>query len=389
MRIDSRFSTEHQQERILTDLTAHITTGYDLAFFFVSGFSQEFTKEITQKLRRTLSIKYLLACTASGVISSEFELEQQKACSVILIQASGVNIHPFYMNQHQMQDLKAPSNWYEFLNIYPTEKPVFFVLPDPFQLDINDFLNGMNQAFPHCPILGGLASAGAQSNQNTLILNDQAYDEGLIGVYLTGNIEVDTIVSQGCRPIGENYIVTKSQANIIYELAGKSLYDVLIETLEKATSRDRQLAQEAIFVGIAMDEYKHEFKRGDFLIRMLMGIDETSGAGAIADYIKVGQTVQFHVRDSVSSTEDLNELLSQQSVKPMRPTPAQGALVFSCNGRGSNLFNEKDHDIGIIKKHLGPMPMAGFFCAGELGPVGGRNFIHGFTSSIALFYPKG
>ena len=195
------------------------------------------------------------------------------------------------------------------------------------------------------------------------------------------------MVSQGCRPIGETFIVTKAQRNIVYELAGRPFYKVLEEVLNKGTDYDRHLAHEAIFVGIAMNEYKDKFKRGDFLIRGVMGVEPQSGAGAVGDYMRVGQTVQFHLRDAKTANEDLHELLKQYKTKK-QTTAAHGAFVFSCNGRGINLFKEHDHDIRIIQHHLGPVPAAGFFCAGEIGPVGGINFLHGFTNSMALFYPQ-
>ena len=152
------------------------------------------------------------------------------------------------------------------------------------------------------------------------------------------------------------------------------------------TDYDRHLAQEAIFIGIAMNEYKDKFQRGDFLIRGVMGVEPESGAGAVGDHMHVGQTIQFHLRDARTANEDLHALLKQYMTKK-QTTAAHGAFVFSCNGRGMNLFNEKDHDIKIIQHHLGPIPVAGFFCAGEIGPVGQTNFLHGFTNSMALFYP--
>ena len=391
MNILNRISTENTAQKIAEELTKDTadTNGYDLGFLFISSaLNQDAIQELTQKIRQITKVKYLLACSCWGIIGPYREIEQQAAASIILIQLPGVKVNPFYFDQDRLTQLNKSEDWYDFLDVYPNEKPVFFVLPDPFLVDINQFLDGINKAYLQCPVLGGLASGGAQSKENTLILNEKTYDEGLIGVYLTGNIQVDSIVSQGCRPLGKSYIVTKADRNIIYELAGRPLYEVLLETIEKSSAEDQKLAQEAILVGIAMNEYKHELKRGDFLIRMLIGIDEKSGAAAISDYIHVGQTIQFHVRDSVSSTEDLNELLLQHTAKTGANAHAQAALIFSCNGRGKNLFKEKDHDITIIKKHVGAIPMAGFFCAGEIGPVGGRNFIHGFTSSIALFYSK-
>ncbi len=290
------------------------------------------------------------------------------------------------MRQVDLEVLNDPEDWYNFFEIYPNENPVFIALADPFMFDMNTFLQKINKIYPNCPTIGGMASGTFQPGENTLILNNQQLEDGLVGVILTGNVSVETVVSQGCRPIGETFIVTKAQENVIYELAGKNFFDVVQDVLHQATARDKLLAQEALFVGIAMDEYRHEFKRGDFLIRGLMGIDRDTGAGAIAESIRAGQTVQLHVRDANAAREDLQELLSSKQIK-FKEKP-KGALVFSCNGRGENLFREKNHDIKLIQQYLGPVPAAGFFCAGEIGPVCKTNFLHGFTNSIALFYSK-
>ena len=385
MKITSRISTQTNLLGIIQDLTHGIEETYDLGFLFISFFDKSSTIQLTSKLKTILKTKYLLGCSCCGIIGTNSEIEREPACSLILVKLEDIKIQPFYLDQGRLDALATPEAWYDFLNVYPNDKPNFFILPDPFLIDMNQLLGSLNKAFPNCPAIGGLASGASQSKENILILNDQYYDEGIVGVCLIGHIRIETIVSQGCRPIGETYIVTKAEGNIIYELAGRPLYQVLENVLRNTSQRDRLLAQEAIFVGIAMNEYKDQYKRGDFLIRMLMGLDVESGAGAIADFIKTGQTIQFHVRDAISSAEDLNELLKSQRNKAPQMMP-QGAIVFSCNGRGENLFRSKNHDIKIIHNYVGQIPVAGFFCAGEIGPVGGKNFIHGFTSSIALFY---
>ena len=386
MEIISRISTATHRDEIIKDLLPDGGEAFDFAFFFISFFNKETILEISTLLQKKLKVKNFLGCSCAGVIGTYNEVEQQPACSLILAKLGNVTVNPFSLNQEDLGSMARPEDWYDFFDVYPNEKPKFLTLCDPFLMDTNQFLDGVNNAYPQCPVVGGIASAASAPRGNVLILNGKFYDEGAVGVHMTGNVRIDTIVSQGCRPIGENYIVTKAQGNIIYELAGSPFLKVLEDVLNKSPQRDRTLAKEAIFVGIAMNEYKHEMKRGDFLIRMLVGIDEKSGAGAIADYIHSGQTIQFHVRDAVSATEDLNELLRLQHHKNPQMNPA-GALIFSCNGRGQNLFKEKNHDIGIIQGQIGGVPGAGFFCAGEIGPVGGKNFIHGFTSSIALFYP--
>ncbi len=185
------------------------------------------------------------------------------------------------------------------------------------------------------------------------------------------------MVSQGCRPIGKPFVVTRAQRNFVEELGGEPALGRLRELAERATDAERELLQRGLHVGLVVDEHKAEFGRGDFLVRNVLGADRETGAIAVGDQVGVGQTVQFHVRDAEAADEDLRELL--------RGVDARGALLFTCNGRGRHLFGTPDHDAGVVAQLLGPIPAAGAFCAGEIGPVGGRNFLHGFTASLALF----
>lgn len=388
MKIISRKSTNLDLVTILADLTNDLPQEtWDAGFIFISLFSTESATQIASEFQKHVPCRNFLGCSSGGVITNMSEIENRPGVSLILMKFDDVRIQPFYLTQADISAMEKNEEWYEFFDVYPTEKPKFLILPDPFSIEINQLLTSFNKAYDLCPVIGGLASGGTQAGENILILNNKYYDEGCIGLALQGNVRIETVVSQGCRPIGESYIVTRAEGNIIHELGGRPFYKVLEEVLsKKATDRDRTLAQDAIFIGIAMDEYKHELKTGDFLIRMVIGLDQTSGAGAIADYVRTGQTIQFHVRDAVSATQELTELMSTQVKRHPSDLP-QGALLFSCTGRGKNLFGVESHDLQILKQYVGELPVAGFFCAGEIGPVGGRNFAHGFTSSIALFYP--
>jgi len=387
MEFFSRMTKTIGSQDILRELTEGHPEAADLGILFISAENPYQAAPLLDAIRQRIKVRHFMACTCAGIIGSQEEIEGLPASSLILAKLPGVKVVPFVMNQIQLEAIRRPEDWYNFFEIYPSEAPIFLTLPDPFMFDMNRFLDEMNSVYPKCPVVGGLASGALRPGENTLILDNEKFNEGLIGFILSGNVRVETIVSQGCRPIGETFIVTKAEGNVIYTLAGRPLIDVLRDVLKNVSSEDKALAQEAVFVGVAMDEYKHSFKRGDFLIRGLMGIDQNSGAGAIADYVKTGQTVQFHVRDAKSAREDLQELLNSQQTQKNYQKP-YGALVFCCNGRGQNLFQVKNHDINIIQKYVGTVPAAGFFCAGEIGPVGGNNFLHGFTNSIALFYPR-
>jgi small ligand-binding sensory domain FIST len=263
------------------------------------------------------------------------------------------------------------------------KKSLLLTFGDPYTFPTAEiFLPRMNDDYPGLAIAGGMASNPAGPSANSLILNDEAAAEGAVGVLLTGDFSWRSVVSQGCRPIGRPLVVTKGHENIVSELSGQQPLAYLQSLYNQLPAHDRALFERGLLIGVAITEYRETFQRGDFLIRNLLGLDRGSGAMAMSDRIRVGQTVQFQIRDGASADEDLNVLLRAQREAGLR---ARGGLLFTCNGRGTKMFSEPNHDAGTIQDQLGPVPLAGFFAAGELGPVGGRNFIHGFTAS-ALFF---
>jgi small ligand-binding sensory domain FIST len=240
---------------------------------------------------------------------------------------------------------------------------------------------------PAVPVIGGMASAGAAPGQNTLILNDETFRAGGVGVSVRGNVTIDTLVSQGCRPIGKPLVVTGAQRNVIKTLSGRPAMEALREVIEGLSEQDRALLPKGVFIGRVINEYKERFGRGDFLIRGVLGADEKSGAIAVADAVRVGMTVQFHLRDATTASEDLELLLAAQSMND----PPVGGLLFTCNGRGRRLFERADHDAATISGSFSPTPewfaLSGFFASGEIGPIGDSSFLHGHTACLALFRP--
>jgi small ligand-binding sensory domain FIST len=253
-------------------------------------------------------------------------------------------------------------------------------LSDPFRLSIHDLIDELNQAYPGAPVVGGIASAARQPGQNRLIVNGELHEEGMVGVAMTGRVHARTVVSQGCRPIGKPFVITQADRNIIGELGGRPALAQLQDVLTNLSSEDERLARQSLLMGCVIDEYKDRFTRGDFLIHNIIGADRKSGAIGIAGLPRVGATVQFHVRDAASADEDLRSLLADAAGDDIR-----GAALFGCNGRGTHMWPTAGHDVGLLHEQLGEVPVAGFFCGGEFGPVGGRNFVHGFTASILLF----
>jgi small ligand-binding sensory domain FIST len=256
------------------------------------------------------------------------------------------------------------------------------LLADPFSFPVDTLISGLRRLSPGLPVIGGMASAAHGPGGNRLALNDEIYTDGAVGALLGPGVKVTSVVSQGCRPIGRPLSVTRAERNVIYELAGRPPLERLIQMARDGMSeRDIDLINQGLHVGIVIDEHKADFGRRDFLIRNVIGADRSNGAIAIGQAVEVGTTIQFHVRDADAADEDLHELLADRR--------ADGTLLFTCNGRGSRLFDQPDHDAGVVADLLGNPPLAGFFAAGEFGPVGGRNFVHGFTASMALFEDPG
>jgi small ligand-binding sensory domain FIST len=237
---------------------------------------------------------------------------------------------------------------------------------------------------PGIPVLGGVASGGAGPGDNRVFLDDRSYESGAVAVLLHGGVRIRSVVSQGCRPIGRRFVITKAERQVIAELGGKPALAQLNEVYAELSPEEQQLVQQGLHVGRVLNEQQEDFGRGDFLVRNCLGADRASGAIAIGDYVRIGQTVQFHVRDAVTADEDLRDLLAAARHEAGE---AAAALLFTCNGRGTRLFDQPDHDARALETACGDIPVAGFFAQGEIGPIGGRNFVHGFTASLALFVP--
>jgi small ligand-binding sensory domain FIST len=264
----------------------------------------------------------------------------------------------------------------------PDEDPVVLMLADPFSFPADVLLDHLNDTAAGLPIVGGMASGGLEAGRNSLYFNDEILRDGAVGAILTGGA-MTTLVSQGCRPVGKTYAVTRAEQNVLFELGGAPAMTRIEELYAESSERDQLLIRRGLHVGSAITETKPELGRGDFLIRNLLGVDRDTGAISVSDLIEVGRTLQFQVRDAESAREDLRVVLERE--RRARPDDIAGALLFSCNGRGQALFGQPDHDVGAMRRVFGDVPVAGFFAAGEIGPVAGKNFLHGFTASILLF----
>ena len=343
----------------------------DLAMLFVTAPHAGALEDISRAIRRLLNPRCLVGATAVSVLGGAQEVEDAPGMSLWAARF-GIDIEPVRLEAIPAAD--------QFLvaggAALSRNEGTLLLLADPFSFPIDQVLDHLNEVAPGVAIIGGMASAARGPGGNVLVADDELFRDGAVGVYLPPEIAVSPIVSQGCRPIGQPLIVTRSERNVIYEIAGQPALERLNEQVARLDAMDRQLMQQGLHIGRVIDEQRDEFGRGDFLIRGVLGADRSVGALAIGSEIEPGATVQFQVRDALSADEDLRELVSGRV--------AGGALVFTCNGRGMHLFDEPGHDATVIQEETGGA-VAGMFCAGELGPVGGRNFIHGFTASIALF----
>jgi small ligand-binding sensory domain FIST len=373
--------------RALTDQIEFVLRNgpIDLACLFLSSHYIEHAEQLSAAVCDRLSPRTLLGCTGEGVIAGSEEIERAPAVTLWAAQLPGTSLIPWHMPGGQDQGDAGIMQW---PNVdAASEAPTLLMLADPFSIPMDEVLSGMADHCPGSVAIGGMAGGGQDQGENRLLLNDGVYTSGLIGVAISGAVSVRTVVSQGCRPIGERYVVTKAERNVIHELSGLPALDQLRQMFESLSNHDRNLAQNALHVGIVMDEQRNRFERGDFLVRNLIGADRSSGSLAIGDMVTEGQTIQFHVRDAQSASEDLNLMMAAD--RSRHTTPTLGALLFSCCGRGRGLFGRPHHDVTVVRERAGDIPVAGFFAQGEIGPVGGANFLHGYTASVALFSESG
>jgi len=374
-------------------------TEADLLLVFASGSHARALSEISCELSETIDTAVMLCVSGEGVIAGDTEFERTGALSALALSMPGTTLHPF-----RDRDLHADTALGE---IEAARKAIrasedlraLILFADPFSVPGTGLLQTLSEAVKPCagpadarciPVIGGLASASTVPGGNVLVLNGEIMRAGAVGVSISGDVRIDTIVSQGCRPIGDCHIITKGERNLIRELGGRPAMKVLHDTIQNASDNARLLLENGVHIGRVVNEFRDRFGRGDFLIRGIMGIDPETNSIAIGDSIRVGQTVQFHVQDAQTASQDLALLLDAEQVKD----PALGVLAVSCTGRGSRLFELPNQDTTALNTRLSDpdsgtrVPMSGFFSAGEFGPIAGNNFVHGHTLRHRLPHPR-
>lgn len=356
----------------------------DICFLFAShAYAADFGVLLAETADAT-GAGCIVGCSGQGIIGSEREIEGDPALALLALRLPGAEVRPVRITQDDIQRCASPEDWRSLAGVAPDRVSAWVLFADPFTIDAEALLAGLSGAYPRTPVVGGMASGDFQQRRTHVFLNRHVYPNGAVALALGGAYRLRTVVSQGCMPIGRPWTITGADGQLIHTIAQRPAYDVLVDTLKALPPDVQDRARGNLLVGLAMDEYREELGRGDFLIRNIVGVDLNGGALAVSAFPRVGQTIQFQIRDRATADQDLNELLSAAAQSPRQPV---AALLCSCNGRGVGLFGAPDHDAAVLARRLGPLPVAGFFCSGEIGPVGSRNFLHGFTASIALIVP--
>ncbi len=389
MRWSARLSLERSLAEALDEAAAEVRKDLEgaepqLVVAFISEEHREAFGAVPDLLRQHFPEAVLLGCSGGGVVASGREIEDRPAVSLTAAVLPDVAFVPFHMEQSRIDELgEKPEAWYEHFDLVPEQLPIFLLLADPFSIDAAAMGHYLDQAFPRSAKLGGLSSGGAQAGELTLFLEDGHHSEGVVGVALYGDVAVEPVVAQGCRPVGERVTVTKAERNLIYELDGLPAIEVLERVLRAMPDEDRERFRRGPMIGLEVDRSRPARHSGDYLVRNFIGLDRRRGLIGVGAIVDEGQPLRFHVRDSETSSEDLRLQLAH--ARERMPEPPAGALLFCCLGRGQGLYGVPDHDVGELRRQFDGLPVGGFFCNGEIGPVHGRTFLHGYTSAIGLF----
>ncbi|MCB1284915.1 MAG: FIST C-terminal domain-containing protein [Microthrixaceae bacterium] len=346
----------------------------DIAMVFVSRSHGGAIEDIARVVRRLLNPRVLVGATAAGVLGGGQEIEGGAAISLWAARF-GVDVEPVRLEAIPTAEHLLVAGGAAL----QADEGTLLLLADPFSFAMDQVIDHLRVVAPGVTMVGGMASGALGPGGNTLVLDDERFTTGAVGVWLPDTVDVRAAVSQGCRPIGEPFVVTRAERNVLYEIGGRSAVERINELVESSTDAEKRLMAAGLHIGRVIDEARLEHGRGDFLVRSVLGADRSVGAVAIDDEIPVGATVQFQVRDAASAHEDLVSRLRE-----LHEGGVAGALAFNCTTRGRGLFDGPDHDAGLIVEMLGGA-VAGMMCAGEIGPVGGRTLVHTQSVALAIF----
>lgn len=353
-----------------------------LGLVFMTPAFARFAPQILELLQVHAEIPLLLGCSSTSLIIGLREIEDAAGLVLTLFALPGAELRGVHFSQEQVEEANGPAYWELQTGVAAESLKGWLVFADPFH-DAEAWLRGWNETYAPKPILGGLASGDFSQRSTQLYLDGKVFEEGGVAVALSGDIELLSVISQGCTPIGETWTITKTEGNFIHKIANRPAYEILAETFIQLSPEEQRLTRGNLFIGLVVNEYLHDFGRGDFLVRNILGGDPKSGSLAVGAIPRAGQTIQFQRRDAAAATEDMIAMLDKLSPR-LAGRRVYGGCLCNCNGRGRRLFGHPNHDAGLVQEKLGPLELTGFFCNGEIGPVGPRSFLHGYTASLAL-----
>jgi small ligand-binding sensory domain FIST len=374
--------SEAQTIQTAREALAEVGGKVSCGIVFCSTDYRENLPDFLELLQLHAHIPLLIGCSAHGFVGTDAEAEDARGFSLLLLHLPETTLYPVNFPEGEMPEWTDGAGWRKLTGAESADAWILLAEPDSERVPIEPWLRAWSQAYPGVPCVGGLASGGSGDGDFFVLRDRELVETGAVALGFKGGVTLQTLVSQGCRPIGEPLPVTSVDHNIIHSIGTRPAYQVLDEAFQSLNDREKERAKGNLFAGLAMREDREEFHRGDFLIRQILGADEGSGAVAVGAFPRVGQTLQWQLRDRQAADEDLRMLagtLAAQGAKPF------ASLVFACGGRGRGLFGSPNHDAGVLAEAFHPHASAGFFCNGEIGPVGGRNFVHGYTASALLF----
>ncbi len=358
-----------------------------LGLVFMSPKFFPHAQQVLEILRVHAQIPLLAGCSSNGLIAGAEEIENAGGLVLCLYSLPGATLKLVRFTQVQTEAAEDKNYWVSETGLSPDQVNGWLTFIDPFHMDAEAWLRTWNKSYPSLPVYGGLASGNFPEPLTQVYLDGEVFEDGGVALAVGGEVTLSGVVAQGCTPIGETWTLTRVEQNLIRHIGNRPAYAVLAETVSQLPPDEQQQARGNLFIGLVVNEYLEDFHRGDFLVRNLIGGDPNSGVLAVGALPRAGQTIQFQRRDAASASQDMNDLL-EVTCRNLVGTEVYGGCMFCCTGRGKNLFGRTSHDAGLVQGHFGPLGLAGFFCNGEIGPIGEKNFLHSHTAALALFTKK-
>lgn len=358
-----------------------------LGLVFMSPKFFPHAQQVLEILRVHARIPLLAGCSSNGLVAGAEEIENAGGLVLCLYSLPGATLKLVRFTQAQTDAAEDKNYWVAETGLSPDQVNGWLTFIDPFHMDAEAWLRTWNKSYPSLPVYGGLASGNFPEPLTQVYLDGDVFEDGGVALAVGGDVALSGVVAQGCTPIGETWTLTRVDQNLIRHIGNRPAYAVLAETVSQLSPDEQQLARGNLFIGLVVNEYLEDFHRGDFLVRNLIGGDPNSGVLAVGALPRAGQTIQFQRRDAASASQDMNDLLDATG-RTLAGTEVYGGCLFCCTGRGKNLFGRTSHDAGLVQDHFGPLGLAGFFCNGEIGPIGEKNFLHSHTAALVLFTKK-